>query len=91
MPHEQTVIPQLAARGWWQEVDHPVVGQTLHGGFPIKFEAGPHVWHRTPPPTLGQHNHEILADWLHLPESDISALVSRDVIGTRPGGSKPAT
>ena len=91
MPHEQTAIPQLAARGWWQEVDHPVVGQALHGGFPIKFEAGPHVWHRTPPPTLGQHNHEILADWLHLSEGDIAALAARDVIGTRPGGSKRPT
>src|SRR5882724_4921645 len=30
MPHEQTVIPQLAARGWWEELEHPVAGRTLH-------------------------------------------------------------
>ena len=86
MPHEQIVIPQLAARGWWEELEHPVAGRTLHGGFPVKFGTGPHVWHRTPPPTLGQHNHEILTEWLGLSDSDIADLAARDVIGDRPGG-----
>ena len=91
MPHEQTVIPQLAARGWWQEIEHPVAGSTLHGGFPVKFEAGPHVWHRTPPPTLGQHNHEILTDWLGLSDSDVRDLAARDVIGNQPSDTTRLT
>jgi crotonobetainyl-CoA:carnitine CoA-transferase CaiB-like acyl-CoA transferase len=86
MPHEQSVIPQLAARGWWQEVNHPVAGPTLHGGLPIRFALGPHVWHRIPSPTLGQHNHEILTAWLGLSDREFDSLAERDIIGHQPGG-----
>jgi crotonobetainyl-CoA:carnitine CoA-transferase CaiB-like acyl-CoA transferase len=87
MPHEQADIPQLAARGWWQKVEHPVAGPLLLGGFPVKFEAGPHVWHRTPPPTLGQHNHEVLSNWLGLTDGEIADLAAHDVIGIQPVGT----
>jgi crotonobetainyl-CoA:carnitine CoA-transferase CaiB-like acyl-CoA transferase len=86
MPHEQTLIPQLAVRGFWQEIDHPVAGRTVHAGFPIRFSSGSQVCHRSPPPTLGQHNHEILTKWLGLSDDQVAGLAAGDVIGNQPGG-----
>jgi crotonobetainyl-CoA:carnitine CoA-transferase CaiB-like acyl-CoA transferase len=41
-------------------------------------------WHKSPPPTLGQHNAEILAGELGLSEFEIEDLRERQIIGTRP-------
>jgi hypothetical protein len=41
---------------------------------------------RTPAPTLGQHNHDILVDDLGLDEEAFVALEETQVIGTRPRG-----
>ena len=43
-------------------------------------------WLRTPAPTMGQHNHEILVDDLGLDEDAYQALVDASVIGDRPLG-----
>ena len=42
-------------------------------------------WLRTPAPTLGQHNHEILRE-LGLTADEINALEQDEIIGTRPKG-----
>ena len=42
-------------------------------------------WIRTPAPTLGEHNHEIL-DGPRPLRDEIAALEADDVIGTRPVG-----
>jgi crotonobetainyl-CoA:carnitine CoA-transferase CaiB-like acyl-CoA transferase len=39
---------------------------------------------RTPPPTMGQHNEEILGGELGLKEGEIERLRQRKIIGTRP-------
>jgi crotonobetainyl-CoA:carnitine CoA-transferase CaiB-like acyl-CoA transferase len=83
LPHEQDSIPQLDARQFWQEVEHPVTGTNRHGGYPVRFSAGPHQLHRWHAPLLGQHNREILADLLGLGEAEIDALEESGVIGTR--------
>jgi crotonobetainyl-CoA:carnitine CoA-transferase CaiB-like acyl-CoA transferase len=87
MPHDQDRLPQLAARGWWQEIDHPVIGRSLHGGLPVRFSLGPTVVHRLPPPMLGQHNVEILTGLLGLTEQELAELEDKTVIGTQPGGN----
>ena len=51
---------------------------------PFRF-ASVDRWLRTPAPTLGQHNHEILTD-LGLSDDEIAALEADDLIGTRPLG-----
>ena len=43
-------------------------------------------WLRTPAPTLGQHNHEILVDDLGIDEARYAALESAEIIGQRPKG-----
>lgn len=51
---------QTHALGIVQDVDHPVVGPLRQVGFPVNFQgARPAV--RSAPPTLGQHNHEVLS------------------------------
>jgi crotonobetainyl-CoA:carnitine CoA-transferase CaiB-like acyl-CoA transferase len=85
LPHEQLDNEQLRARGWFTTLTHPVTGANEHAGFPARFGAGPDPsdLHRSPPPTLGQHNREILGDLLGLSDAEIATLESDGVIGTR--------
>jgi len=78
MPH-----PQLEERGFFQTLEHPVTGKTRYPGFPMGFSAFPRELHRSPPPTLGQHNDEVLA-LLGLSPDEIAGLRERKVIGERP-------
>lgn len=52
--------PQLVHRGMLQHIDHPVEGSIPQLGFPIKLRETPGQMLR-PPPLLGQHNAEVLA------------------------------
>jgi crotonobetainyl-CoA:carnitine CoA-transferase CaiB-like acyl-CoA transferase len=52
--------PQVAAREMVVDVEHPVAGTLRTLGSPIKLSAQP-ASIRRPPPTLGQHTDEILA------------------------------
>jgi crotonobetainyl-CoA:carnitine CoA-transferase CaiB-like acyl-CoA transferase len=76
-------LPQLAERGFWEEVVHPVAGRLRLPSFPAWLSTGPRLFHHTPAPTLGQHNEEILGG-LGLGHDDILALTERRVIGTSP-------
>ncbi len=40
-PHRQSELPQLAARGFFEDVDHPVNATTPHSTLPSPFSAGP--------------------------------------------------
>jgi crotonobetainyl-CoA:carnitine CoA-transferase CaiB-like acyl-CoA transferase len=87
LPHEVGANPQLAARGWFSTLRHPVTGDNVHGGFPAIFSAGPAPasLHAGAPPMLGQHNHEILGGLLGLTDVEIAQLEAAGVIGTDPG------
>jgi crotonobetainyl-CoA:carnitine CoA-transferase CaiB-like acyl-CoA transferase len=77
--------PQLMARRFYEKTDHPVMGDHLVPTLPFRFASIDH-WVRTPPPTLGQHNHEILRALLGCDETMIAELEADKVIGTRPLG-----
>ncbi len=49
--------PHLKARGFFVDIDHPVVGTVKYPGAPFGSEAGFKV--RRSAPTLGQHNEEV--------------------------------
>jgi crotonobetainyl-CoA:carnitine CoA-transferase CaiB-like acyl-CoA transferase len=53
--------PQAAAREMVLDVDHPAVGPIKLAGFPYKFADTPASISR-PPPLLGEHTAEILAE-----------------------------
>ena len=76
--------PQLDARGFFQTMKHPVTGETRYPSFPAIFSAFERDLHRTPPPTLGQHNREILQGDLGLSDAEVARLEAEQIIGTRP-------
>ncbi|CAA0118360.1 Succinyl-CoA:(R)-benzylsuccinate CoA-transferase subunit BbsF [Mycolicibacterium vanbaalenii] len=82
-PHRQTEIEQLASRGFFEQVDHPVNPATRHSTMPFRFSRGPDRVHRTPAPLLGEHNHQVLTE-LGLSENEINRLEAVGVIGTTP-------
>jgi len=82
-PHRQTELDQLAFRGFFEEVDHPVNGPARLGTVPMRFSAGPHKFHTRPAPLLGQHNRELLAE-VGLTDSEIADLEADGVIGRAP-------
>jgi crotonobetainyl-CoA:carnitine CoA-transferase CaiB-like acyl-CoA transferase len=77
--------PQLAARGFFESLDHPVVGRHHVPAIPFKYRSVD-KWYRSTAPTLGQHNASILGELLGLDAATIAALTEKGVIGTRPGG-----
>ena len=70
---------QVAARGLLLEVDHPRVGPGRYLGSPIHLsEAG--RGSRRPPPLLGEHTQEVLAERLGLTAEDVGALRRQGVV-----------
>lgn len=59
-PDRMYDIPQLDAREYYEEVEHPVTGPHRYPGWPFRMSPGPSRHHRSAPPTLGQHNEEVL-------------------------------
>jgi len=82
--HRVMPNPQLESRQFFQTMVHPATGETRYPGFPMRFSGfGPRL-HPSPPPTLGQHNREILERELGLASEEIAELEAAGVIGTRP-------
>ncbi|MCK9920272.1 CoA transferase [Microbacteriaceae bacterium K1510] len=69
---------QLNARGFWQYLDHPVMGRTLYHGIAAKFSRTPTVY-RSCAPLLGQHNNELPA-LAGLSAEQCEALAAQGVI-----------
>lgn len=82
-PHRQTELEQLAFRGFFEEVDHPVNGPARLSTVPMRCSAGPSRFHTEHAPLLGQHNHELLTG-LGLSDAEIAGLESDGVIGSAP-------
>ena len=66
--------PQLAHRRLFRELDHPEVGRVPHTGhlFQIRgYDSGP----RFAAPVMGQHNEQVLKDFLGMTEDEITEAV----------------
>jgi len=82
-PRIASLCPQHVARGFFEEVEHPVVGLQPMPTVPFRYASVPR-WIRSPAPTLGQHNRGVLASLLGLSDEEIAALEADRIIGTRP-------
>ncbi|BBZ42438.1 CaiB/BaiF CoA-transferase family protein [Mycobacterium conspicuum] len=78
--------PHLLARGFWETVDHPVVGAFLCTGMPFEFVGKRRRWLRRVPPLYGQHTDEVLMGVLGHGEQDLARLREAGVTSVRPAG-----
>ncbi len=85
-PSLVTENAQLRARGFFESLNHPRTGPGLYPTPPFALLAGQRQWLLRPPPTLGEHNEEVLRHRCGLTEQDLTDLAARGVIGTRPVG-----
>jgi crotonobetainyl-CoA:carnitine CoA-transferase CaiB-like acyl-CoA transferase len=77
--------PHLRARGYFEEIDHPVAGVLPTPVLPFRVD-GVARWGRSPAPLFGQHNHDILDGLLGLSDDEIARLEKDGVIASRPAG-----
>jgi crotonobetainyl-CoA:carnitine CoA-transferase CaiB-like acyl-CoA transferase len=85
-PRDIAHNPQLRGRGFFETVEHPVVGIHDLPGLPFRLSERDAGWLRSPPPTLGQHNEEVLRHVVGLREDEIEALRADGIVGDRPVG-----
>ena len=71
--------PHLEARGFFQEVDHPVAGRAIYPGMGAALSELP-VQAPAPAPLLGQHNAEIYGEELGYGGDELAALRQAGVI-----------
>jgi crotonobetainyl-CoA:carnitine CoA-transferase CaiB-like acyl-CoA transferase len=82
--HRVMPNPQLEHRGFFQTLAHPRTGRSRYPGLPFGWGEPGTRWNRTPPPTLGQHNEEILCGELGLSREELAELRTRKIVGERP-------
>jgi len=63
--------PQLAHRGHWIRLEHPVMGPSLYNAPPIRLSRTGFSMHSAAP-LLGQHTEEICRDVLGMSDEDLS-------------------
>lgn len=85
-PRASSRNPQLAARGFYEEIAHPVAGTHPTPTVPFRY-ASVARWIRRAAPILGQHNREILVGELGLSEDEFAALEAAGIVGNRPVGA----
>jgi len=70
--------PQLNARDFFVQVDHPETGSFLHPGLPFKLGATLGEVRRAP--LIGEHNEYVFGELLGLPRSKIQRLTDDKVL-----------
>jgi len=72
--------PQLAARGYWEKVPHPELGEAItYPGWPVKMGEIVHGYQRRAP-LLGEHNEDIYRGELGLTAEELVFFKARRVI-----------
>jgi crotonobetainyl-CoA:carnitine CoA-transferase CaiB-like acyl-CoA transferase len=80
LPHHQPELAQLASRGFFEEVEHPVIGRSRYSTMPMQFSRRKGPVHERHAPLLGEHNEELLRG-LGLTRSEIDTLEAEGIIG----------
>jgi crotonobetainyl-CoA:carnitine CoA-transferase CaiB-like acyl-CoA transferase len=72
--------PQLRARDYFQEVEHPELGRSFRYPGPFaRFSETP-IQYRRRPPLVGEHNQEVYCGILGMPERELAQLKERGII-----------
>ena len=71
--------PQLAERGVFFTLDHPVIGPARFEGSPMRFSGMRQVNWRSGP-LLGEDTHHVLSDILGMDDAEIDALTAEGVV-----------
>jgi crotonobetainyl-CoA:carnitine CoA-transferase CaiB-like acyl-CoA transferase len=80
--------PQLVARGFIEEVEHPIAGRHPLAFIPFRYGSVKR-WTHQPAPLLGEHNHEVLSQIAGLSDDEICRLEDDGVIGNWPANLPP--
>ncbi len=86
-PSLVTENPQLVQRGFFEHLEHPRTGAGLYPCPPFARLDDGRKWLLRTPPTLGQHNEEVLTELCGLTGDDLRRLADEGVIGIRPKGA----
>lgn len=81
IPTTQEILdsPQHQARGFFETVDHPVMGKVTMPGAPFKMMETP--WQlRSPAPLLGEHNEEVYCNCLGYSKEELEGLRRQGII-----------
>jgi crotonobetainyl-CoA:carnitine CoA-transferase CaiB-like acyl-CoA transferase len=65
--------PHLNARGYFVEVEHPIIGKAKIPGIPFKLSETPGEVER-PSPLVGEHNELILGKYLGISSAEVKQL-----------------
>ena len=71
--------PHLNARGYFVEVEHPIIGKAKIPGIPFKLSETPGSVDR-PSPLVGEHNEMILSKYLGMSLEEVTRLGREGVI-----------
>lgn len=78
-PAEALASEQYGARGYFTNIEHPVIGDAVYPGAPFIMSETP--WNaETPAPLLGEHNREIFCDRLGLALEGLNLLTASGVV-----------
>jgi crotonobetainyl-CoA:carnitine CoA-transferase CaiB-like acyl-CoA transferase len=72
--------PQLLARGFFIQLNHPLLGETVSDRSPIRFEEDVTVGWKAAP-LLGEDNRSVFLELLGLTESEWSSYAEKGIVG----------
>ena len=78
-PEEVMADPQFAARKYFVDIEHPTLGTLRYPGAPFEMSGTP--WEaRSPAPTLGQHNQEVITQRLGHTTEQLAQMRAMQII-----------
>lgn len=77
-PEDMLESPQLQARHFFKEIEHPSTGPQKYPGPPFKLSDA--EWVQTRAPLLGEQNHEVFVGQMGLSEAELADLSANGVI-----------